>query len=275
MFNRIGLMQGRLSKPMNGLIQSFPSKTWDKEFFLARKLSIRFIEWTVDYKNLYKNPLMVKSGRQKIIKLCKRYNIKIKSITGDCFMQHPFWSENYIKIRKKLLNDLNKILICASKLKIKNIIIPLVDNGSVKNFQEEKLLIKELRKFSLFLKKNKMTLLFETDFSPKKNLNFIQKFGKKNFGINYDIGNSASLNFKPKEEFKTFGKYIKNVHIKDRLRYGKTVPLGKGNANFKLIFNLLKKKNFKGNLILQAARGKTGKEFETISNYLKFLKNSF
>lgn len=275
MLNRIGLMQGRLSKPMNGLIQSFPLKTWNKEFSLARKLSIKFIEWTLDYKNLHQNPLMKKSGRKKIMKLCNRYNIKIKSITGDCFMQRPFWKENYIKIREKLLNDLNKILVCASKLKIKNIIIPLVDNGSIKNLQEEKLLIKELRRFSTFLKKKKMTILFETDFLPKKNLSFIEKFEKKNFGINYDIGNSASLNFKPKEEFKTFGKYIKNVHVKDRLKYGKTVPLGKGNANFKLISNLLKKNNFKGNLILQAARGKTGKEFETVSNYLKFLKNSF
>ena len=49
---KFGVMQGRLSKPINGKIQSFPKKTWEKEFSLAKKLSLKYIEWTLDQKDL-------------------------------------------------------------------------------------------------------------------------------------------------------------------------------------------------------------------------------
>ena len=81
------------------------------------------------------------------------------------------------------------------------------------------------------------------------------------------IGNSASLNFDPIQEFKEYGKYIKNIHLKKTEKnLEKTVPFGQGNTNFKLIFNLCKKINFKGNMILQGARKSIGKEEMTISN---------
>ena len=48
-------MQGRLSRKVNNKIQAFPEKEWKKEFPRAKKLGLRFIEWTLDYKNFYKN----------------------------------------------------------------------------------------------------------------------------------------------------------------------------------------------------------------------------
>ena len=109
----------------------------------------------------------------------------------------------------------------------------------------------------------------------QKEFRFIKNFNKKLFGINYDIGNSASLNFNPVEEFNFFAQYIKNIHIKDRKKFGKTVPLGKGNAKFYLISKLCKKYNYKGKFILQCARKKRGDEVNTVGGYLKFLKKYF
>ena len=45
-----------------------------------------------------------------------------------------------------------------------------------------------------------------------------------------DIGNSASLGLNPLDEFEAFGDRILNVHVKDRVLGGTTVPLGLGNA---------------------------------------------
>ncbi len=268
---KIGIMQGRLSKPSCNKIQSFPTYTWKKEFQLANKLSIKLIEWTLDFKNLHKNPLLTKKGIMNINSLSKKYNVKIKSITGDCFMQKPFWKQKINKLRLSLLKDLKKILINAIKLKVKYLVIPLVDNGSLKSKKQEEVLITELLKFKKFIVKNNFYILFETDLTPQKNLLFIKKFKCRNFGINYDIGNSASKNYDPKKEFKLYGKYIKNIHIKDRKKNGNTVSLGKGNANFDLIFKLIKKIKYQGYLIQQTARGEAGKEFINISNNLKFL----
>ena len=267
-------MQGRLSQPHNGKIQSFPILSWENEFREAKKLSLKFIEWTLDNKNLMKNPLLTSSGQKKIKKLSKKNNIKVVSITGDCFMQKPFWKSNKLT-RNILISQMKKIISCASKLKIKFVILPLVDNGSIKILSHKKILINELNKMNNFLKKKKVQVLFETDMSPKENSKFLLNFNKKYFGINYDIGNSAGLNYDPIDEFKEYAKSIKNIHIKDRKKFGNTVPLGEGNAKFELVAKLCKKYDYKGNFIIQAARKKTGKETETIKDYLNFLQKIF
>ena len=129
-------MQGRLSKIIDNKIQSFPEKYWKIEFKKANKLGLKSIEWTLDYKNLKNNPILTKKGHSKIKELSKQYSIKINSITGDCFMQKPFWK---IKNNKKLITDLKHIIDSCKLLGIKFIVVPLVDNGSIKNRKEAKL----------------------------------------------------------------------------------------------------------------------------------------
>ena len=75
-----------------------------------------------------------------------------------------------------------------------------------------------------------------------------------NIYLNYDMGNSASLGYDPKEEIDILSKYIVNVHIKDRKLAGDTVPLGKGSVDFNSVLQNLKKINYKGDLILKYAR---------------------
>ena len=62
------------------------------------------------------------------------------------------------------------------------------------------------------------------------------------------------MSYDIESEFKLYGKYIKNIHIKDRLKRGKTVKLGSGNVNFSKFFKLINKINYNGALILQTAR---------------------
>ena len=68
---KIGFMQGRLSPQDGKKIQSFPWRSWINEFKKGRDLKFMIIEWTLDYKNLYKNPLMTQDGRKKIKFLIK------------------------------------------------------------------------------------------------------------------------------------------------------------------------------------------------------------
>ena len=44
----IGIMQGRLSRPQNDKIQSFPVDNWEKEFELAAEIGYVCIEWIID-----------------------------------------------------------------------------------------------------------------------------------------------------------------------------------------------------------------------------------
>ena len=86
------------------------------------------MEWTLDAKDLFKNPIMSESGRKKIIYLSKKFNLSIPSLTGDCFMQEPFWKAgNPEKLQKVFIS----VCESASKLGIQDIVVPLVDNGSL------------------------------------------------------------------------------------------------------------------------------------------------
>ena len=70
-----------------------------------------------------------------------------------------------------------------------------------------------------------------------------------------------------------YGKRILNIHIKDRPYKGNTVPLGEGDVDFDNFFQLLKKYNYKGNLILQTARSKDNHHVELISDYKSRIEN--
>ena len=101
---------------------------------------------------------------------------------------------------------------------------------------------------------------------------FIEKFDKRYFGINYDVGNSAGLDYEIDDEFRFYGKYIYNLHIKDRVKFGKTVRLGNGNADFIKLFKNLEKIKYTKNLILQTARSNNNRDIEEIKINLDYLK---
>ena len=130
----------------------------------------------------------------------------------------------------------------------------------------------EKENFKKFLKKKKIQILFESDFNPKILKKFINKFDKDLFGINYDLGNSASLGYDINEEFESYFEYIKNIHIKDRVLNGHTVRLGKGNANFKKFFKNLKKYKYNNMLIYQTARSNQNNDIEELKKNILFIR---
>ena len=261
---KLGFMQGRLVPDENNKIQSFPWKNWKKEFKLAKKLKLKIMEWTIDYKKFSENPINNYKGREIIRKLSKKNNLKINSITCDFFMQSPY----FISKNSQTFNKLKKLIDSASKLKIKFLVLPLVDNSSIKNYYYEKKFVQKTLELKKILKKNNMSIIFESDYKPKKLLNFIQKFPKKNFGINYDIGNSSGLNIDINDELIYF-KRVMNVHLKDK-KNNISVNLGNGNAQFENLFIFCKKIKYKGNFILQTARNKNN--LDIMKKNIKFIE---
>ena len=93
-YERVGFMQGRLSDVIDGRIQVFPWRCWQEEFLKAQRHDLRLIEWTLDQDRLYENPLLTSAGQYEIGELCRRHGVSIRSLTGDCFMQAPFWKSH-------------------------------------------------------------------------------------------------------------------------------------------------------------------------------------
>ncbi len=265
-------MQGRLvDSEKRGRIQYFPEKNWIKEMKLANLNNFRLMEWTIDKDNINKNPLYNKILFNKFFKEKKKYNIKIPSATCDFFMQNPFYKLNGKK-KIQSIKNLRTVIINGKILKIKFFVIPLLDKSKITNKKELNEIINFFnnKKFINLLGKNSK-IVFETDFSPKKNLLFIKKFPKKTYGINYDTGNSASYGYNFNEEKKFFNR-VYNIHIKDRRKNGKTVRLGDGDFNFKSFFKFIKKSDYKGNFILQTARSTKKRHIEEALLNRKFIE---
>ena len=156
-------------------------------------------------------------------------------------------------------------------LGIQLIEIPLVDNSSLKTEVEAL----EFRDFLLrIIQETAEEIKFglETDLPPHEFKQYIDGFKNSRVGANYDSGNSSGLGYDPYEEITVLRNRIFNIHIKDRVYQGTTVQLGTGSAEFDKFFKALKEINYRGNFILQAARGEEGKEFENIRNQIEFLK---
>ena len=258
--DKIGFIQGRLSTVENNRIQIFPVRNWKAEFQVACVNDINKIEWTIDSETISENPLINSEAHTEILELMNHYSIQVPSVTCDYFMEKPPWQES----ERDLEDVLTKIMNGMHLLNSTKLVIPLVDDTKVINFFE---------KINPKIVQNNIQICFESDFSPQDLADFIKKFPKNNYGINYDMGNSASLGYLPYEEFELYGSRIINVHVKDRLLYGKSVPLGEGSADFESVFRCLKSTNYNGNYMLQTARDAQGNHLSALLKYRSMVIN--
>lgn len=265
-------MQGRLSPPFGNRIQSFPWENWQSEFPLGQQLGFRFIEWTLDQDRLAENPLMTAPGQQRIRHLCRLHGIRIPALTGDCFMQAPFWKHKRAT-SLALQNNFLAVVRACSALQISMLVVPLVDEGRLVNRHEQDTFLSFLQAQSSFFKDQRVQIALETDFPPSQVSNLVDTLDPESFGINYDIGNSAGLGYSHKEEFRCYGPRIFHVHIKDRQRGGSTVPLGEGAADFPGVFRGLADLGYQGAYILQTARATDGDHAGVLTRYRDMVGN--
>lgn len=267
MTNKIGFMQGRLSPLVDGKIQAFPWDSWQQEFPAAQSLGLGLMEWTLDQDRLYQNPLLTPQGQQEIRRLCQTHRLAIPSLTGDCFMQAPFWKAHG-QDRAALEADFIAIARACAEVGIEMIVVPLVDNGRLENEQQEEALLAFMLTQADLFRALGLRIIFESDFAPGELARFIGRLPADAFGVNYDIGNSAALGYMPEEEFAAYGPRIVNVHVKDRVLGGTTVPLGTGNADFPTVFRLLREAAYAGYLIMQTARARDDDHAGALRQYM-------
>jgi len=260
---KIGIMQGRLLPRYKNRYQSHPVNYWQAEFYIAKELGFSQIEFIFDYDNYQDNPLMSKEGIRNIKAISKQTGVKVKSICADYFMEAPFHSEH----KKQSEKILKELILNVKELNIIDIVIPCVDQSSIKSNNNMKSFVSSIHKILPTAEKYNVNINFETDLNPKKFKKLLCSFDSKYIKVNYDIGNSSSLGYDPKEEFEAYGEYISDLHIKDRILGGGSVKLGTGNVNFKMVFKLLKSYKFNGNIIMQAARD------DSYTDDLKFVKS--
>ena len=266
---KLSITQGRHLRIINQRIQIFPEKNWKNELKLFNLTKLKFIEWVVSEDNFKKNPICKINGYKIINKYLKKNKVKCRSIDLDFIVK-----ENPLKFSKKkiktLIKEIENISLNATKIGVKYLIFPFLENSSPTGKFNQDQLILILNKIRKKVP-NKLFLLLETDLKPIELLTLIKKMKNKIF-INYDLGNSASKNYNFNEEKKYF-KFVKNIHLKDRIKNGSTVRFGYGNANFKKMFTFLMKNKNNYDFNLQPARSKSNEDIREIKLNIEYIEN--
>ncbi len=272
MKNKIGVMQGRLSNPVDSQIQAFPMKEWKEEFDKAEKIGYELIEWVFDS---LENPIITDQGVVEIKKRIQNSKIEIHSVCADYFMKNLLFDLPKNEFERNF-EVLVQLIHQCSKLGIQIIELPFVDSSSLLKKNKTDEIFNNLKPIIRLLEKNGIVLTLETDLPPEQFFDLLNKFNSPHIKANYDIGNSISNGFDPESEISMLKDHIFNVHVKDRIFHGNTVTLGKGDVDFDSFFASLAKINYKKDLIIQGAREDlNGEQIEpekTCEKYLIFVK---
>lgn len=251
---KLGILQGRLSVPLQNKIQEFPPR-WKEEFLLLNECGLTGIEW-IFTKNKFKfNPFLH----------FDLSNLPILSVCCDNLIDDNFYKIDFLK--KNLL----PILESCRKNKVTKVVIPLLEESSIDNGEKAKIFFENIS----FLTENynDIEFCFEFECDVEYILSFILQ--RDNFYVTYDTGNITSYygkNVNHSYNINLLGKKIKNVHIKDRTFNSKSVFFGFGDTNFQDIFDSLRFLDYNDNIILQLCRENEGNESNYIKNNLSKIK---
>ena len=275
MKSSIGVMQGRLSPPEDGRFQSFPKSSWREEFPRARSAEIRYIEWIYDDFGALENPIATDQGIVEIETLKAEHGIEIQALCADWLMDFPLirCSEESRKHREQFLHTL---LCWARKIGAKRIVLPFVDNSSMRTQEERVAVTRILQRALPVAKEAGVEMHIEADFPPAEFARFLSRLPDSMIKVNYDIGNSSGLGYVASEEFGAYGDRIGSIHLKDRLRKPDgsvaTMPLGQGSADFDNVFAAIQRIDYRGGFTLQVARGTPGDEVGWLRRQIAYLQ---
>ena len=252
----LGIIQGRLSEPVNGHIQEFPI-AWRKEFEFLDEYGLTHIEWLITKGSAKTNPAF--DTNVSLVEL------PISSLCADTLVDSRIVDKDY------LTTHLTPICESAVRNEIDMITIPLLEDSSVEDseirYKFKKLIVEFAKKFP------NLKFSFECEL-PIEGLYDILELSD-NFYVTYDTGNITSYGLQHEKYIDAFYQKINNVHLKDRTYDARTVYPTTGDTNFKLIFKKLASLGYNGPYTMQTARGMTGFEAWTVLDHKEILQGLY
>lgn len=252
-------MQGRLVPPVGDRFQCFPRLNWADEFAFAAEAGLDCIEWIYDQFGADVNPLATDVGIGSMLDLSERTGVQVVSICADYFMDWPLVRASPAELDNRV-DVLLWLIDRARRLRIERIVLPFVDASRIDTDAELEQVAKTLARALPRAEESRIEMHLETALGPARFAELLALLPAALVKVNYDIGNSASLAYDPREEFEAYGDRVGSVHIKDRVKGGGTVALGSGDADIPAVFECLRAVDYAGDFVLQVARDVPGDE---------------
>lgn len=252
-------MQGRLVPSQDGRFQSFPRGQWLEEIEHAAAIGLRGIEWIYDLYGVGANPLESAAGRAELRSALDTHGVRVVSICADYFMDCPLLRCSDEQ-RVERIERLRWVIGVCPELGVGRVVIPFVDHSRISSPEERQQVIDCLLEVLPAAEAANVELHLETDLAPVAFRDLLLAINHPLVKVNYDAGNSASLGYAPAQEFAAYGPWVGSFHIKDRRLGATTVPLGEGDADFGSLREQLIAYDYRGDFVLQVARGTPGEE---------------
>jgi hexulose-6-phosphate isomerase len=254
----IGIMQGRLVPPDGPAIQQFPRARWREEFERARLAGLAAIEWIYDSHGLGANPLERDDGIAEIHALSLASGVAVRSLCADYLMEHPLRDDG--ASARQWLERLEWLVGRSVQLGARRIVLPFVDGAGIRESRDRERAVAAIHEALPAAERHGIELHLETGLGPDDFGALLRDLPHPLVLVNYDSGNSASLGYDVRQEFAAYGTRVGSVHIKDRIRGGTTVALGSGDADLPALAACLREHRYRGDIVLQVARGPAGDE---------------
>ena len=139
--------------------------------------------------------------------------------------------------------------------------------------------VKAVREIAAYLKQLGLEFWFETgQETPVTMLRLIEQVGTGNLGVNLDPANLILYGKgNPVDALDVFGRYVRNVHVKDGLyptdpmKLGREVEVGEGRVRFPELVRRLSEVGFAGDYIIEREIGGEGQK-EKIAATVEYLQ---
>lgn len=267
----IGIMQGRLSPPVDGRVQVFPSDSWALEFARAAEAGLCCIEWIYDEETEAHNPMRTDEGLAEMRQLIADTGVRVVSVCADYYMTRHLLNAD-AEVQDLNVEHLQWLIRQAGRLNIRYMVLPFVDASSLRTAQARRMIVSVLKSAAGVAAGQNVELHVESDLEAPELVGLLEQVNHPLVRANYDIGNSASLGNDPNVELPLLTPWLGSVHVKDRILGGTTVPLGTGSADLAACFDWIRRARFPGPYILQVARDTQGNEVESAIRNRRFVE---
>jgi hexulose-6-phosphate isomerase len=255
----IGIMQGRLAPPVEGRFPAFPRDNWELEFSLAASAQLDAIEWIYDEFGADVNPLVTDAGIESMRALAHQTGVQVRSLCANYLMDRPPLRVESDEWRRRV-DCLAWLPQRCRRAGIDRVVLPFLDASRMTDGSDFRRVVETLQAVLPSAERAHVELHLETDLDPRQFARLLAELDHPLVRVTFDSGNSASLGYDVREEFATYGDRIGSIHIKDRVRGGRSRPLGTGDTDFDSVFECIGSIGYTGDFVLEVARPAAGEE---------------
>ncbi|MBN2604629.1 MAG: L-ribulose-5-phosphate 3-epimerase [Bacilli bacterium] len=246
--NRIGIYEKAIPNRLD----------WETKIFIAKSAGFDFIEMSVDESTERLERLdWDQQTRSNLVALLDKNKMAIDSMCLSGHRLYPFGSANE-ETRKKAYEIMDKALILAKDLHIKNIQLAGYDVYYEESTPESVRLFKEGLQYSAKKAEEAGIMLsieiMDTPFIGTiiKGLQFVKEINSPFLTLYPDLGNLSRWSDNPSKELELGFDYISAIHLKDtNPGIFKCVPFGAGTVDFPTLFGTLQELNYQKNFLIE------------------------